>query len=47
MSFSTSSSPSRSPTRIYLGMLVLDLRDDRADRLVDERNPDVLRPRHL
>src|SRR5437868_900908 len=32
--------------RVDLGMICLDLRDNRADRLVDERDPDFLRPSH-
>jgi hypothetical protein len=31
---------------VQVGVLLLDLRDDAADRLVDERDPKVLRARH-
>ena len=36
----------RADERVDLGVLALDLGDDRADRLVDERDPDLLLVRH-
>jgi hypothetical protein len=36
----------RADELLYLGVLGLDLRDDVADRLVDQRKPDLLGVRH-